>query len=155
MTIMLICCGLYLVVFSNCSGRLFTSGGVMNSIFLGIITLAFLVLVGFVVYILLELKKSLISLRQSIATTEEILKSTTEELQLTLRSVRKVTDDVGVVTGDVKELSGSIRQIGENVKQISSVVGMVTTTSVVQASGLKAGIKAGFGYFLKNILAKR
>jgi uncharacterized protein YoxC len=131
-----------------------TSGGDMNSIFLGLITFAFLVLVGFIVHVLLELKKSLISLRQSMAATDEILKSTTEELQITLRSVRKVTDDVGIVTGDAKELSGSIRQIGENVQRISSVVGMVTTTSVVQASGLKAGIKAGVGYFLKNILAK-
>ncbi|MBA4390403.1 MAG: hypothetical protein C0399_05650 [Syntrophus sp. (in: bacteria)] len=135
--------------------QLITSGGVMNSIFLGLITLAFLVLVGFVIYFLYELKKTLISLRQHMATSEETLKSTTEELQMTLRSVRKITDDVGTVTDDVKEFSGSIRQIGENVKQISSVVGMVTTTSFIQVSGIKAGIKAGFGYFLKNILAKR
>jgi uncharacterized protein YoxC len=126
----------------------------MNSLFFGLITLAILVLVGFVVYILLELKKTINALKQFIETTENTLKPTTEELQMTLKSVRKITDDVGVVTADVRLISGSIREIGENVQRMSEVVGMVTTTSVVQASGLKAGIKAGFEYFLKNLFAK-
>jgi hypothetical protein len=68
--------------------------------------------------------------------------------------VRKITDDVGVVTEDVKGLSGSIRDMSENVKYVSEAVSTITKISVVQVSGVKAGIKAGFEYFIKNVLAK-
>lgn len=127
----------------------------MDSIFLGVITFAFLVLVGFVVYVFLEVKITLISLRQYMAATEDILKSTAEELHISLRSLQKITDNVGIVTDDVKEFSASLRQIGRNAKQLSSVVGTVTTTSCIQVAGFKAGIRAGFGYFLKNFLSKK
>jgi archaellum component FlaC len=85
---------------------------------------------------------------------ERVIIPTVEELQMTLKSVRKITDDVGVVTEEVKGLSGSIREIRENVKCVSEAVSAITKNSVVQVSGVKAGVKAGFEYFIKNLLAK-
>jgi uncharacterized protein YoxC len=126
----------------------------MNNLFFGLITLAVLVLTGFIVYIILELKKTIDSVKLSVESIEKVLIPTVEELQVTLKSVRKITDDVGVVTEGVKGLSGSIREMSENVKYVSDAVSTITKTSVVQASGIRAGIKAGFEYFIKNLLAK-
>jgi len=126
----------------------------MNSLFFGLISLAVLVLTGFIIYIVFELKKTIESVRLSVESTEKVLIPTVEELQMTLKSVRKITDDVGVVTEDVKALSGSIREISEYVKQVSEAVGTITKTSAVQVSGVRAGIKAGFGYFIKNLFTK-
>ena len=126
----------------------------MNYLFFGLITLAVLVLTGFIIYIILELKKTIDSVKLSMESIEKILIPTVEELQMTFKSVRKITDDVGVVTEDVKGLSGSIREISANVKQVSEAVSTITKTSAVQVSGVKAGVKAGFGYFIKNLFAK-
>ncbi len=126
----------------------------MNNLFFGLITLAVLVLTGFIIYIILELKKTIDSVKMSMESIEKTLIPTVEELEMTLKSVRKITDDVGVVTENVKELSGSIREISENVKQVGEAVSAITKTSVVQASGVRAGIRAGFGYFIKNLFTK-
>jgi uncharacterized protein YoxC len=126
----------------------------MNNIFFGLITLAVLVLTGFIVYIILELKKTIDSVKVSMESIEKVLIPTVEELQVTLKSVRKITDDVGVVTEGVKGLSGSIREMSENVKYVSEAVSTITKTSVVEVSGVKAGVKAGFEYFIKNLLTK-
>ena len=126
----------------------------MNYMFFGLITLAVLVLTGFIIYIILELKRTIDSVKLSMESIEKILIPTVEELQMTFKSVRKITDDVGVVTEDVKGLSGSIREISANVKQVSEAVSTITKTSAVQVTGLKAGVRAGFGYFIKNFLAK-
>jgi len=126
----------------------------MNSIFFGLITLAILVLVGFIIYFLHELKKTLNSLMQYMETTEATLKSTTEELQMTLRSVRRITDDVGVVADDARMFSGSIRSIGESVKRVSGVLSIASTACVLQTSGIAAGVKAGLEYFLRNLLRR-
>ena len=126
----------------------------MNNLFFGLITLAVLVLTGFIVYIILELKKTIDSVKLSVESIEKVLIPTVEELQVTLKSVRKITDDVGVVTEGVKGLSGSIREMSENVKYVSDAVSTITKNSVVQVSGVRAGIKAGFEYFIKNLLAK-
>jgi uncharacterized protein YoxC len=126
----------------------------MNNVFLGLITLAVLVLTGFIVYLILELKKSIDSVRLSMESLERVLIPTVEELQMNLRSVRKITDDVGVVSESVKGLSDSIRTMSENVKQVTEAVSTITKTSVVEVSGVKAGLKAGFEYFIKNLLTK-
>jgi uncharacterized protein YoxC len=126
----------------------------MNNLFFGLITLAILVLTGFIVYIILELKKTIVSVKLSMESIEKVLIPTVEELQVTLKSVRKITDDVGVVTEGVKGLSGSIREMSENVKYVSEAVSTITKNSVVEVSGVKAGVKAGFEYFIKNLLTK-
>jgi uncharacterized protein YoxC len=126
----------------------------MNNLFFGLITLAVLVLTGFIIYIILELKKTIDSVKLSMESIEKILIPAVEELQMTFKSVRKITDDVGVVTEDVKGLSGSIREISANVKQVSEAVSTITRTSALQASSVKAGVKAGFGYFIKNLFTK-
>lgn len=126
----------------------------MNSLFLGLITLAVLVLAGFVIYFIIDLKKTTASLNRFIATTEDVLQPTVDELQMTLKSVRKITDDVGVVTEDVRRMSGSLKDIGDNVQKISEAVQEVATESITGATALKAGLKAGFGYFVKNVGSK-
>jgi uncharacterized protein YoxC len=126
----------------------------MNNLFFGLITLAILVLTGFIIYIILELKKTISSLRITVESINKTLIPTVEELQMTFKSVRKITDDVGVVSEEVKGLSGSVHEMSENVKYASEAVSRITTNSVAQISGVRAGIKAGFGYFIGNLLTK-
>jgi uncharacterized protein YoxC len=126
---------------------------------MGLITVAIIVTVIIFIFVMLELRKTIRALKELVNTTENSLKPTVAELQETLKVVRKVADNVTVLSEDMKILSGSLRDIGENVMRVSRDIGHVvnfvdgiTSSAAVEASGLKAGIKAGLWYFAKNLL---
>ncbi len=131
----------------------------MSNLMMGLITAAIIATVIIFIYVMVELRKTIRSLRELVNTTENSLKPTVAELQETLKGVRKVADNVTVLSEDMKILSGSLRDVGENVKRVSRDIGHVvdfvdgvTSTAAVEASGLKAGIKAGLWYFLKSLM---
>ena len=67
-----------------------TRGGYwMNTLLLGIITLAAVILVIYSVYLTFRIKKTLATVNQFLASTEETLKPTLHEVQMTLQSIRK------------------------------------------------------------------
>jgi methyl-accepting chemotaxis protein len=130
----------------------------MSNFFLGLITFAIIVAVTIFIWVMLELRKAIRALKELVNTTENSLKPTVAELQETLKSVRNVADNATVVSGDVRVLSGALRDVGENVKSVSGdmkhltdFVDGITSSVVVETSGLKAGVKAGTWYFLKNL----
>ena len=126
----------------------------MNEIWFTLMAIAFLVVVGFFIYVLLELRKSARALTEFLKTTEESLKPTMEELQLTLRSLRKVTDDVNEITGDIRTISGSTRDIGRNLKKVSELVNEVSSETIIKVSGLRVGIRTALEVLLKNVFLK-
>lgn len=126
----------------------------MNEIWFTLMAIAFLVVVGFFIYVLLELRKSAKALTEFLKTTEESLKPTMEELQLTLRSLRKVTDDVNEITGDIRTISGSTRDIGQNLKKVSELINEVSSETIIKVSGLRVGIRTALEVLLKNVFLK-
>jgi uncharacterized protein YoxC len=130
----------------------------MNNLFLGLITAAVIIVVIIFIYVMLDLRKTIRSLKGLANTTENSLKPTVAELQETLKSVRNVANNVTAVSEDMKILSGALRDVGENVKRVSgdikhlvNFVDEMTSSATVEASGLKAGVKAGVWFFLKNL----
>ena len=130
----------------------------MSNFFLGLVIFAIIVVVIIFIWVMLELRKAIRALKELVSTTENSLKPTVAELQETLKSVRNVADNATVVSGDIKVLSGALRDIGENVKRVTGdvkhlvdFVDEMTSSAVVEASGLKAGVKAGAWYFIKNL----
>ncbi|MEW6675259.1 MAG: DUF948 domain-containing protein [Nitrospirota bacterium] len=127
----------------------------MNQIWIGLIVLAFLVTVGLLIPVLMELRKTARSLRKFLKTTEESIKPTLEELQQTLKSIRNVSDDVNDVTGDIKTFSGSVRDVGHNIRHMSNLIEDVTSSTVIKASGLRVGIKTALEVLLNNLFSKK
>lgn len=120
-----------------------------------VLSLAFLIVVCFLMYVLLELRKSSRALTDFLKNTEESLKPALEELRLTLISLRKVTDDVNSVTGDVRAISGSARDIGQNIKKVSMVLNEVSSDAIIKVSGLRVGIRTALEVLIKNFFEKR
>jgi len=118
-------------------------------------TIAFLFVVGFLIYVLLETRKSAKALTEFLKTTEDSLRPTLEELQQTLRSLRRVTDDVNEVTEDIKTLSGSARDIGQNLKKISGLLNEVSSETIIKVSGLRVGIRTALEVLLKNLFLRK
>jgi len=130
----------------------------MDNIFWGLLAVAVIVAVIIFIYVMLDLRKTIRALKELVNTTENSLKPTVTELQETLKSIRNVANNVTAVSEDMKILSGALRDVGENVKRVSgdmkhlvNLVDEMTSSAAVEASGLKAGVKAGFWFFLKNL----
>jgi uncharacterized protein YoxC len=125
---------------------------------MGLITLAIIVAVIIFIYVMMELRKTIRALKELVNTTENSLKPTVVELQETLKSVRNVAENATAITTDIKVLSGALKDVGVSVKRVGADVGHlvnfvdgITSSAVIEASGLKAGVKAGFWFFLKNL----
>lgn len=130
----------------------------MEQAWIWIIVLIVAVTAGFIISLALELKKTLRSMNDFLATTEESvrqLKPALEEVQQTLKSARGITDNLNDVTTDIKTLSGAVRDVGLTVRQVSNTVGDLASLTAIEASGLKAGFKAGAIYFLRNLFFKK
>jgi len=126
----------------------------MTTLLLSIITLACVVLVFVLIYVLLELRQATRKLEQFITTSETSLKPTFDELPGTIRSIRHIAENIATVTDDVQTLSGSVREVGENIRLTSGYIEEIASSSSVQVSGLRAGIRAGFNVLVNNLLTK-
>jgi uncharacterized protein YoxC len=129
-------------------------GEEMTTLLLSIITLACVVLVIVLIYVLLELRQATRKLEQFITTSETSLKPTFDELPGTIRSIRHIAENIATVTDDVQTLSGSVREVGENIRLTSGYIEEIASSSSVQVSGLRAGIRAGFNVLVNNLLTK-
>lgn len=130
----------------------------MNTIFLGLIALAFTAGVIILIIVMIELRGAIKELKELVRTTEGSIKPTLTELQGTLRSVRNFTDNVNEVAEDVrifsdsiKEVSESVRTVSQNVREVSAMVGGVSSLARVEVSSVKAGVRAGIFAFLKSL----
>jgi uncharacterized protein YoxC len=126
----------------------------MNQIVLILIGISVIVTAGFTVSLIIELKKTIRNANELLRTTESILKPTLEELQQTLSSLRNVSEDINEVTTDVKTLSNSVRDVGLNIRSVSNLIENVVSTTAITASGLRAGVKTGLEFLLKNLFSR-
>ncbi len=126
----------------------------MGNVFWGIITFAVVAAVAVFVYVMIELSAAIRALKDFLRTDATSIKPTLEELQMTLKSLRNVTDDVTAVTEDVKTFSRSVRDVGESVKHVSELIEDVTSSAVIRASGLRAGINAAIEVLLKSLFRR-
>lgn len=127
----------------------------MNQIWLGLIAIAVVVMAGFVISLMIELKKMISSLREFMKTTQETIKPTLEELQQTLKSIRSISNDINDVTNDVKAFSGSVRDMGQNIGRVSKLIEDVTSSTIIKATGLKVGIRTALDVLLNNLFTKK
>ena len=133
-----------------------------NEIFFGLITVAIIILVIFLIRFIMRLMDTVRALSNLIETADQALKEALGEVSQNLRSLRAITDDVSAVTSDLKSFSGSVRDVGHgvqglttNVKQLSDLVQNLGKETIASMCGLRTGIKTGFEVFLKNLLAAK
>lgn len=126
----------------------------MNQIWIGLIVFAILAMIGFLIPLLIELRKTARSIRKFLKRTEESIEPTLEELQQTLKSLRSVSDELNDVTDDIKTFSGAVRDIGQNIRHVGNLIDDVTSSTIIKASGLRVGIRTALEVLLNNLLKK-
>jgi len=127
----------------------------MNDILLGLIIVAVLVAIGFLISVLIELRKTARSLRDFLRTQEDSLNTTLDELQQILKSLRSISNGVNEVTTDAKSFSKAVSGIGNNIQHASNILGDKTLLALIKASGLKVGIRTALAFLLNNLSLKK
>ncbi len=127
----------------------------MSNIFFGIITLSIVAAACALVYVLIEVREAVRAIKEFLKTTENTLNPTLEELRKSLKSMRNVTDNANSITEDVRTLSSSVREVGKDIMRVSKFVNGAVASPLFYIPGLKAGIKAATGVFLKGVLSKK
>jgi len=130
----------------------------MSQFWIGLLVLAVLVVSGFLIALLIELKKTTQSLREFLKTTGESTKTTMEEMQQTLKSLRGISENIKGMTDDVKSFSVVVRETGQSLKLLSDMVNDISTSVVKEVSGLRVGLRTALEVFwnnLVNIISKK
>jgi len=112
-------------------------------------------LAGFLVPLLIELKRTTAQARQFLERTETQLNATLSEMDDTLKSLRGITDTVNNVTDDIGTLSSSLAEVGVNVRDLFDTVNETVTRLSGNLSGIRAGIRAAVDIIATKLLTKR
>jgi uncharacterized protein YoxC len=123
----------------------------MNTILLGVIAFSILAIAAYLVPLLIELKKTVVSIRK---TTECNLNPALDELQHVLKNVQDISENISDVTTDVKQFSKSISDLGQKVSAVNVLIGGIGATTAIRAVSLKTGVRAAIEYFISNLTKK-
>ena len=131
---------------------------ILNTVFLGLCTLAILLVVAAAIYVLLDLRKVLRAARPLLEVAEKSLPAAIAEMNLTLKSLRDVTDEGIRIMSDVREVSEAARVVGENVKRasenvrrLSDDVEGITSSFSGKVLGMRAGVAAALSVIRRGL----
>lgn len=128
----------------------------MSEIGVGLIAIG-VVMIGFFVLLIVELRKVAKSLKEWLewlGRVEQLITPALEELKQTLRSFRNTSEGINDVTADIKTFSTALKNTGQSIKTINALIEGVRSFTVVEASGLRAGIRAAIDVLLNNLFKK-
>ena len=115
--------------------------------------IALVALTGYVIPVLLELKRTMVELRQASARTEAEMKLAAQDLHDTFAELKHFSKEATERLEEVKPLTEAISETGRHVRSINSVLGAVTTV-VAGSSMWMTGAKAA-GRFIFDRYSKK
>ncbi len=116
--------------------------------------IGFLVVVGFIVYASIEIRKAAKTFNGFLIRTEERIKLVLQEAEQSLKSIRNVSDDMRTVTENVRNFTGAMNEITTNLKIISNIVNELKEGASLRILGIKAGVRAALNVLIKELSAK-
>ncbi len=129
--------------------------GSQANLWLIILTVAVAVGIGFLVPVLIELRRSAKKLTTVLTIAEQSLDPLLRDLDATVQKLDRVTNDIGAVTDDVRAFSASMRRVGRNVGELSGLVSVASFGFGTVLPALKVGIGAGLTFLVRNLFRKR
>ena len=123
----------------------------MDNLLSIILTLSVLAIAIFLVPLLIEAKRTIVSLRRTV---EDRLNPALDEMQSSLRSIHNISDNVNDITEDIRRFSGSVNEVGQTIHSLSGLAGNLGSSMSVKALSLRTGISAGIKFLLTNLMNK-
>lgn len=118
-----------------------------------IVALAVIILIGVLIPVILELKRTTVTVREFIVRTEDALAPALAELRQTLTDVRVMTDAAASRRDDITTLMSAMGETGENIHRLNDILdGAVTVVEkpAMYWAGLKAAAQNIAGHFTRK-----
>jgi hypothetical protein len=131
-----------------------TTMGSQTSIWLIILTSAVAVGIGFLVPVLIELRRSAKRLTSVLTIAEQSLEPLLRDVRATVQKLDRVTGEIEAVTGDVRVVSSSIRRVGGSVMELSGLVSVASLGLGARLVALVVGVAVGLRYLTRHLLRK-
>lgn len=109
-----------------------------------VIGIALGVVIGLLVFVLIELKR-----------TVKMIKPSLEEFEKTMRNLRKITDDVNSVTESIKTVSSGASNFVNDVKKMLDLLNDISSDTVVRLLGFKVGLRTALDVLLNNLFQRK
>ena len=116
-----------------------------------IICVLIALLVGFLIPVIIELRRTIAQANEFLQGTEKELTVTLKEVDETLKSLRGITDSVNKVTGDITSVSDGFRGVAHDLRVTSSNIENLTRKLAGHFSGMKAALSAVAGVLVNRI----
>jgi uncharacterized protein YoxC len=133
-----------------------------NEVFFGLIAVAIIALVVFMIVLILRLIEAVGTTRRLLETTGQSLQEVMGEVNQNLKSLKQVTDNLNRVADDLTSFSGSVKSVGDDVrsmtvcvKRVGEAVEDLSTEAAASVHGLRAGIGTGIGVLCRNLFQRR
>ena len=119
-----------------------------------IAAIALILLVAFIIPVLIEIRKTVVTTRETLATIETDLRPVLKELRETLADVKAITGEVTERADNIKEFMEAVGDTGRGLRTINSVIG--TVAGVVSRSTLwLTGAKVAGSFIMDRITKRR
>lgn len=128
--------------------------GSQASIWPIILAVAVTVGVGFLIPVLLELRRSARRLTSVLALAERSFDPLLRDLDAAVQNLDRVTTEIGAVTDDVRVFSTSMRQVGSSVGVVSGLLSLAGLSLGARPAAWQAGIAAGLRYLRRNLFTR-
>jgi uncharacterized protein YoxC len=116
----------------------------MDQSLLLVIGIAFGIVIGLLIFVLIELKR-----------TVRMIKPSLEEFEQTMRNLRKITDDVNSVTDSIKTVSSGASNFVNDVRKMFDLLNDISSDTVVRLLGFKVGIRTALDVLLNNLFQRK
>lgn len=106
---------------------------------------------GFLILVLLEMRKAFKELGVLIGTVEGTVKPTMQELNETMKSMREMSENINAISGDLRRVTSAVGDLGKNIDEVNKLIEDIP----LRVSGIRAGIRAALESLLLNLFSRR
>ena len=125
-----------------------------EELFFGIIAVVVVILMGFLIPVILQLRKTAKSAESFLKDTQESLTPLLTELKETAERLYKISEDVEESVGNVRHLANAVGEMGSMVDEVNDLVKKSGLSFSIKTARIGAGVKGGLGVFEIGILKK-
>jgi uncharacterized protein YoxC len=123
-------------------------------LFLGIITVVLIILLGFIIYFILNIKNMLRSVESFVKTTQEPLILLLSELRESVERLNRIIKDIEDSTKNVQHLSKAIGELGALIDELNNFVKRTGLSFSIKTASIGVGIKTALGVLARGIIKK-
>ncbi len=123
-----------------------------EQLFLMVIAAVVVILLGFLIPVILQLRKTAKSAENFLKVTQESLTPLLSELKESAERLNKISEDIEDSVSNVRHLTNAVGEIGAMVDEVNNFVKQTGLSFSIKTASIGAGIKAALSFFAKGII---